>query len=161
MTLAFQPVLFPVSPSKPLALRKKGFCKVLLTGNPKCHSPPKVGQECSVIKKRKGELSSVAGKLHLSYGTEKDQEVRQGHLAELSHFLLRTFWSGPCSPHDSSRQPGPTQEQASEGWADINREHPHVLGDQWPHRVSTAAPQGAGPEGGGQLCPENDIQSSV
>lgn len=59
-------------------------------GNTKHHSSPQVGQECSVVNKGKGELSSVAGKLHLSYGTEKEQEVRQGHLAELSHFLLGT-----------------------------------------------------------------------
>lgn len=31
-------------------------------------------------------------------GTEKEREVRQGHLAELSDILLRTFWSEPSSP---------------------------------------------------------------
>lgn len=31
-------------------------------------------------------------------GTEKEQEVRQGHLAKLSDILLHTFWSEPSSP---------------------------------------------------------------
>lgn len=40
---------------------------------------------------RKGNGSSVlwAGKLHLSLGTEKEQEVRRGHLAAWHHILLR------------------------------------------------------------------------
>lgn len=52
-SVAFQLVLFLGGPSKPLVLRKKGFCGGLSTRNTKSQPPQEVGQECSVVKNGK------------------------------------------------------------------------------------------------------------
>lgn len=115
ITSGFQHVVFPVGPSKPLVLRKRGFCRMLSTWNTKSHSPQEVGQECSVV--RNGEMEiKFCGEESSTFplGTEKRAEVRRGHLAESNHVFLHISWSGPSSPSDSSRQPGLSQELASE-----------------------------------------------
>ena len=88
---------------------------MLSTWNTKSHSPQEVGQECSVV--RNGEMEiKFCGEESSTFplGTEKRAEVRRGHLAESNHVFLHISWSGPSSPSDSSRQPGLSQELASE-----------------------------------------------
>lgn len=125
--LAFQPVVFPGGPSKASVLRKK---RILLSAVRRIHQVPfspggRTGMQC--CKEREKEIK-FCGQESSTFplGTEKEQEVRRGHLAEPSHVLFHFSWSGPSSPHDSNRQPGLAQEWASERVADMKRVHPRV-----------------------------------
>lgn len=96
-----------------------------------------------------------------SLGTEKEQEVRWGHLAEPSHILLHISWSGPSSPRDSSRQPGLAQEGGSERvgtytlWTPLCALRSMAPPNEHPNTTC------AGAEGGRECCPENDTQSLI
>ena len=126
-TSSFSTCSFPWRPIKGLGFEKK---RILLSAVHRIHQVPfspggRTGMQC--CKEREKEIK-FCGQESSTFplGTEKEQEVRRGHLAEPSHVLFHFFWSGPSSPHDSNRQPGLAQEWASERVADTKCVHPCV-----------------------------------
>lgn len=75
ITFGFQRVVFPVGPSKPLVLRKRGFCRVLSMLNTKSHSPQEVGQEYSMV--RNGEMEiKFCGQESTTFPLRTEKEQR-------------------------------------------------------------------------------------
>lgn len=113
---------------------------------------PEVGQGCSVIKEKGSEVLWQESST-FPMGTEKEQEVRQGHLAELNNILLRTFWPEPSSPVTQAGSLGSPGSRLQRG-GQIQTTGILVCPETPapPHEYPST--QGAGPEGGGEVCPE-------
>lgn len=72
--------VFPSRSITALGFEIKGILQSAVHRKRRVPFSPEVGQGCSVIKRGKGKRSSVAGKLHLSYGDRKRARGQAGTL---------------------------------------------------------------------------------
>lgn len=94
----FSDCAFPSRSIKALGFEIKGILQSAVHRKHRVPFSPEAGQGCRVIKKEKGREVLWQESPTFPTGTEKEHEVRQGHLAEPSDSLLHTFWSEPSSP---------------------------------------------------------------